>query len=75
VKPVKKTFQNQLGGKGITQVVLVFVVTVPENRFTVPKSITKFKSITHQVITDNMDTVSYSMSELLEKLLKDSMHT
>jgi hypothetical protein len=75
VKPVKKAFQNQLGGKGITQVVLVFVVTVPENRFTVPESITKFKSITHQVITDNMDTVSYSMGELLEKLLKDSMHT
>jgi hypothetical protein len=75
VKPVKKTFQNQLGGKGITQVVVVFVVTVPENGFTVSKSITKFKSLTHQVITDNMDTVSCSMGELLEKLLKDSMHT
>jgi hypothetical protein len=75
VKPVKNTFQNQLGGKGITQVVVVFVVTVPENGFTVSDSITKFKSLTHQVITDNMDTVSCSMGELLEKLLKDSMHT
>jgi hypothetical protein len=74
VKPVKEAFQNQLDGSGITQVVVVFVVTIPENRFMVPESITKFKSLTHQVITDNMDTVSCSMGELLEKLLKD-MHT
>jgi hypothetical protein len=75
VKPVKKKFQNQLGGKGITQVVVVFVVTVPENSFTVPESITKFKSLIHQVITDNIDTVSCSMGKLVEKLLEDSMHT
>jgi hypothetical protein len=73
VKPVKEAFQNQLGGKGITQVVVVFVVTVPENEFTVPKSITKF--LTHQVITDTIETVSCSMCKLLEKLLEDSMHT
>jgi hypothetical protein len=73
VKPVKNTFQNQLGGKGITQVVVVFVVIIPENGF-VPKGITKFKFITHQVNTDNIDTFSFSMGKLLEKLLKNSMH-
>jgi hypothetical protein len=56
-----------------SQVVVVFVVTVPENEFTVPKSITKF--LTHQVITDTIETVSCGMCKLLEKLLEDSMHT
>jgi hypothetical protein len=62
-----------VGGKGITQVVVVFVVTVPENEFTMPKSITEF--LTHQVITDTIVTVSCSMCELHEKLLEDSVHT
>jgi hypothetical protein len=70
VKPVKEAFQNQLGGKGITQVVVVFVMTVPENEFTVPKSVSHF--LTHQVIPDSIDTISCSMYKLLEKLLVKS---
>jgi hypothetical protein len=73
VKPVKEAFQNQLGGKGLTGVVVIFVVPIPENEFTMPKSkdhsITKF--LTHQVITNSFDTVSHSMHQLLQKLLAE----
>jgi hypothetical protein len=74
VKPVKEAFQNQLGGKGITQVVVIFIVPIPENEFTLPKSgshsIIKF--LTHQVIHDSINTIWCSMYKLLEKLLAKS---
>jgi hypothetical protein len=74
VKPVKEAFQNQLGGKGITQVVVVFIVPIPENELTLPKSsshsIVEF--LAHQVIPDSIDTISCSMYNLLEKLLAKS---
>jgi hypothetical protein len=70
VKPVKEVFQNQLGGKGITQVVVILIVPIPENEVTLPKSgshsIIEF--LTHQVIPDSIDTISCSMYKLLEKL-------
>jgi hypothetical protein len=74
VKPVKEAFQNQLGGKGITQVVVVFVMIIPENEFTLPKSVSHsiVEFLAHQVIPDSIDTISCSMYKLLEKLLAKS---